>query len=130
MTSGRRISHWITCLAILLNLLAMPLHARQMQLMEQMPASMTGGDCASHMNHAVADETRRLVDILDPHPHKMQHGDCCCTGAGGMAGTPAEYYRPLTPRYIAQTPLLLAPIAAVTPRHRWTSLNPRASPLT
>ncbi len=129
MTSRRRISHWIACLAVLVNLLAMPLHAKQMQLMEQMPAAMMADVCASHTGVASQAETGRLVDVLDPHPHKLHHGECCCCGAGGMAGPPSSHYRPQPPPFIAQAPLQQAIVPATPPRLRWTSLNPRASPL-
>jgi len=126
MSVTRRFSHWLACFAVLVNLLAMPLHAQQMQAMEGMPAEHCGmpGMAAMH------DDIRRLVDVLDPHPHKMHHGDCCCCGASGLAGPPANHWRAPLPRYVAQGPVLQPAVHSVTPRYRWPSLNPRASPLT
>ncbi|EIK96269.1 hypothetical protein PMM47T1_13293 [Pseudomonas sp. M47T1] len=129
MLSRRHLSHWLACLAVLVNLLAMPLHARQMQLMEGTPTAMMGADCAMPGMPTMHDDTRRLIDVLDPHPHKMHHGDCCCCGASGMAGPPASHWRAHTPRYIAQATLVQPTVPTLAPRFRWTSLNPRASPL-
>ncbi len=129
MTPTRRISHWLACFAVLVNLLAMPLHARQMALMDAMPAAMMGDDCGMPGMSARHDDTRRLIDVLDPHPHKMQHGDCCCCGAGGLAGATSNHWQAQTPRYIAQAPLARPSVPRLAPRFRWTSLNPRASPL-
>ncbi|MGY4494013.1 DUF2946 family protein [Pseudomonas sp. TE3610] len=123
MTPTRRISHWLACFAVLVNLLAMPLHARQMAQMEPM-----ADDCGMPGMHASHDDTRRLIDVLDPHPHKMQHGDCCCCGAGGMAGPTSNQWQAPAPRYVAQAPLTHASVPSLAPRFRWTSLNPRASP--
>ncbi len=129
MFSGRHLSHWLACLAVLVNLLAMPLHAQQMQLMEGMPAAMMADDCAMHGMPTMHDEMRRLIDVLDPHPHKMHHGDCCCCGASGMAGPLSSHWHAPAPRYIAQAPQAQPMVPSLTPRFRWTSLNPRASPM-
>ncbi|MHA6127288.1 MULTISPECIES: DUF2946 family protein [unclassified Pseudomonas] len=127
MFSLKRISPWIACLALLLNMLAMPM-SRAMQTPD-LQLMLWGGFCSGGSSQALpASFDKRLVPLPTP-PNKsvMQHGDCCC-GHAGLAAVPGDYYRHYLPRYSADIAFDNPPLPTLHPRVRWPSLTPRASP--
>lgn len=125
----RRHLAWIACLAVLFNLLAMPLSsAAPKGPAEQL---LWGAFCSSMTGKAKVDiQALAKIDLGsqgDPHSN-MQH--CwCCSGAApllALPGYPAQLHNP---------PALFAgQVAALidyrpTPRQLWPALNPRASPV-
>lgn len=127
MVSLKRISPWIACLALLLNLLAMPMsratQAPDAQLM------LWGGFCSGNAAQALPADFDTLLDVLPTRPDNrpMQHGECCC-GHGGLAAVPGNYHRHPLPRYSADIALDHPTLPTLHPRVRWPSLTPRASP--
>ena len=78
MASLKRISPWIACLAVLLNLLAMPI-GRALQTQDvQLP--LWGGFCSANPSTPRVPALDKLIDTHAPASLKisMQHGDCCC----------------------------------------------------
>ena len=92
MASLKRISPWIACLAVLLNMLAMPL-SRAMQTPD-LQLLLWGGFCSGSSSNALPPSFGKLLDTLQPTPAKtvMHHGECCC-GHTGLAALPSDYYR-------------------------------------
>lgn len=129
MASLKRISPWIACLAMLLNMLAMPM-SRAMQTPD-VQLMLWGGFCSANGtgSQALPASFNTRVDVLPTSPDNsmMQHGDCCC-GHAGLAALPADYYRHYLPRYSADIALDNPPLPTLHPRVRWPSLTPRASP--
>lgn len=126
MARFKPISPWIACLALLLNMLAMPLsRAAQTPDMQLM---LWGGFCSGGSSQARPPGFDKLIDTL-PASSKpvMQHGDCCC-GHGALAALPSDYFRHFVPRYAPDTPLDNPQLPTRLPRTRWPSLSPRASP--
>ncbi|MFJ4142583.1 DUF2946 domain-containing protein [Pseudomonas sp. NPDC089734] len=128
MASLKRISSWIACLAVLLNMLAMPMSSA-------MPAPdahllLWGGFCSGSGSTVLPPDFKKLIDTLQPGSSKtvMQHGDCCC-GHAGLVALPADYYRHFLPRYTPDTALDNPEQPTLLPRARWPSLTPRASPI-
>lgn len=128
MATFKRLSPWIACLALLLNLLAMPL-SRAMQTPD-ISLMLWGGFCSGGASQALPPGFDTLIDPLQSGPSKtpMQHSDCCC-GHAGLAALPSDYYRHVLPRYAPDVPLDHPPLPTLHPRVRWPSLSPRASPI-
>ncbi|MCD5996689.1 DUF2946 domain-containing protein [Pseudomonas sp. CDFA 602] len=127
MASLKRISPWIACLVILLNMLAMPL-SRAMQTPD-VRLMLWGGFCSSGTTHTLPESFNRSIDDLQMPSSKMamQHGDCCC-GHAGLAAIPSNYYRHFLPQYTPDTALDNPELPKRHPRVHWPALNPRASP--
>lgn len=127
MSSLKRISPWIACLAILLNLFAMPL-SRAMQTPD-VRLMLWGGFCSGGSSKALSPELGKVIDALQIPQSKsaMQHGDCCC-GHAGLTALPSNYYRHFLAQYTANTVLENPELPTLHPRVRWPSLSPRASP--
>ncbi|WP_054887817.1 DUF2946 domain-containing protein [Pseudomonas sp. NBRC 111130] len=125
----RRHIAWIACLAVLFNLLAMPLSsAAPKGPAEQL---LWGAFCSSVAGKAKVDvQALAKIDLgsqSDQHSN-MQH--CwCCSGAAPLLALPGY------PPQLHNPPTLLAgrepPPASYqpTPRQLWPALIPRASPL-
>jgi hypothetical protein len=128
MSSLKRISCAVACLAVLLNLFAMPM-SRAMQ-MPDVRLMLWGGFCSGGELSAVPADLGKAIDALHIPQSKtvMQHGDCCC-GHAGLAALPSHYYRHFLPQYTSSTPLENPERPTLHPRIRWPSLSPRASPL-
>ncbi|WP_449430966.1 DUF2946 domain-containing protein [Pseudomonas putida] len=125
----RRHIAWIACLAVLFNLLAMPLSsAAPKGPAEQL---LWGAFCSSLAGKAKADvQALAKIDLgtqSDDHAI-MQHCWCCCGAAALLAlpGYQAQLLKPST-RKVEHPPLLAG--YQPTPRQLWPSLNPRAPPL-
>jgi hypothetical protein len=129
MSSWKRISPWIACLAVLLNLVAMPL-SRAMQTPD-VRLMLWAGFCSGGNMGALPKDLGKAIDALKIPQSKpaMQHGDCCC-GHAGLAALPSNYYRHFLPQYTANTALENPVLPTLHPRIRWPSLSPRASPFT
>ncbi|RMP59128.1 hypothetical protein ALQ18_04804 [Pseudomonas marginalis pv. marginalis] len=127
MSSLKRISPWIACLAVLLNMFAMPM-SRAMQTPD-VQLMLWGGFCSGGGSQALPPGFKKTVDTFQQAPSKtlMQHGDCCC-GHAGMAALPSNYYRHFLPQYTSDTSLENPVLPKLHPRIRWPSLSPRASP--
>ncbi|MBP5952741.1 DUF2946 domain-containing protein [Pseudomonas sp. P42] len=127
MSSLKRIRPWIACLAVLLNLFAMPL-SRAMQTPD-VSLMLWGGFCSGGNSSAVPRDLGKVIDALQLPQSKpvMQHGDCCC-GHAGLAALPSDYYRHFLPQYTPDTALENSELPTLHPRIRWPSLSPRASP--
>ena len=128
MATFKRISPWVACLALLLNMLAMPL-SRAMQSPD-VGLMLWGGFCSAGGSQALPPGFAKLIDPLQSGPAKtaMKHSDCCC-GHAGLAALPADYYRHWLPRFTPDTLLDNPPLPVLHPRIRWPNLSPRASPV-
>ncbi|WP_460060467.1 DUF2946 domain-containing protein [Pseudomonas sp. S2_A05] len=127
MSPLKRIRPWIACLAVLLNLFAMPM-SRAMQAPD-VRLMLWGGFCSSGNLSALPADLGKVIDALQLPQSKpvMQHGDCCC-GHAGLAALPSNYYRHYLPPYPSNTVLENPELPTLHPRIRWPSLSPRASP--
>ena len=128
MAMFKRISPWIACLALLLNMLAMPL-SRALQTPD-IGLMLWGGFCSGGASQALPPGFDKLIDPLKSAPSAaaMKHGDCCC-GHAGLAALPSNYYRHWLPRYAPDVALADPLLPTLPPRVRWPSLSPRASPV-
>ena len=125
----RRHIAWIACLAVLFNLLAMPLSsAAPKGPAEQL---LWGAFCSSMANKAKDDvQALAKIDLGPPSDDSASMMNCwCCSGAApllALPGYPTQLHNP--PTLLAG---LLSPPAdyQLTPRQLWPALNPRASPL-
>ncbi|CAG8869443.1 hypothetical protein PS627_03516 [Pseudomonas fluorescens] len=129
MTPHRPALAWIACLAVLFNLLAMPLSSAAPKGPDEQ--LLWGAFCSSVSGKAKAEIVALgkldLGQQGDDHSN-MQH--CwCCSGAAPVLALPG-HVPPLThPQPLsrsAATPLLAY---QPTPRQQWPTINPRASPL-
>ncbi|MEO9243071.1 DUF2946 domain-containing protein [Pseudomonas inefficax] len=125
----RRHIAWIACLAVLFNLLAMPLSsAAPKGPAEQL---LWGAFCSSMANKAKVDvQALAKIDLGPQSDDSASMMNCwCCTVAAPLLALPSY------PPQLHNPPILLAgllPPPAVyhaTPRQLWPALNPRASPL-
>ncbi|WP_342649812.1 DUF2946 domain-containing protein [Pseudomonas sp. REB1044] len=127
MTPRRHIA-WIACLAVLFNLLAMPLSsAAPKGAAEQL---LWGAFCSSGARKATFDvQSLAKIDLGQQDQHAgMQHCWCCSGSAPALALTGhAPHLHSPPGRSFAQSPPL--PAHQPTPRQLWPALNPRASPL-
>ena len=125
----RRHIAWIACLAVLFNLLAMPLSSAAPQgAAEQL---LWGAFCSTGAGKAKPDvQALAKIDLGqqgDEHS-TMQH--CwCCSGAAPVLALGGQAPRLHTPSHLRFGPA--PPLAShqPTPRQLWPALNPRASPL-
>ncbi len=127
MAMFKRISPWIACLALLLNMLAMPL-SRALQTPDS-GLMLWGGFCSGGASQALPPGFAKLIDPSQqaPAPTAMKHSDCCC-GHAGLAALPSSHYRHLLPRYTPDIALDSPLLPTLQPKVRWPNLNPRASP--
>lgn len=128
MATFRRLSPWIACLALLLNLLAMPL-SRAMQPPD-MRLMLWGGFCSGGTANTLPSGIDKLLAPLKSGPatNPMHHADCCC-GHAGLAALPSDCYRHYLPRFAPDIAFDAPLLPSLHPRVRWPSLSPRASPV-
>ncbi|MBJ9974746.1 DUF2946 domain-containing protein [Pseudomonas sp. S75] len=124
----RRHIAWIACLAVLFNLLAMPLSsAAPKGPAEQL---LWGAFCSSGGGKATLDvQGLAKIDLGQQDAHSnMQHCWCCSGGAPMLAlgGQPLRMHGPQPVAFSPPPPLATH---QPTPRQQWPALNPRASPL-
>ena len=128
MQRPRRAPVWIAAFAVLLHLCSMPLMAAHMRAM-----AMAGGHDAmgqSGQHHAVKVDQHH-GHASEPAPAQSHHQGmpcCCAAGSASLAAIPAGSPVLLHPRLVplGNLPSVTAPV--LSPRYRWPSLNPRASP--
>lgn len=124
----RRHIAWIACLAVLFNLLAMPLSSAA----TKSPADqlLWGAFCSSMANKAKVDvQALAKIDLGPQSDDSASMMNCwCCLGAAPLLALPSY------PPQLHNPPLPGASHTAVladyqpTPRQLWPALNPRASP--
>ncbi|QUW68198.1 DUF2946 family protein [Pseudomonas synxantha] len=114
-------SLWVAALlAMLLKVLALPMASTLGDL--SLAQLLAGSYCSSDgVQPAFADKDGNLT------PKASDPGHCCCA-QGGLAPLPAALGLPMAPVQALPTAFVLAALAC-TPRHRWPSINPRASPM-
>ncbi|MCQ2028770.1 DUF2946 domain-containing protein [Stutzerimonas zhaodongensis] len=126
MHRQRRAPIWIAAFAVLLHLVSMPLMAAHMRAM-----AVAGGHCTMeevgrhHATHAHSHSS-------EPAPTQGHHQGmpcCCAAGSASLAAIPIGSPILHHPRVIALGSLPPATAPPLSPRYRWPSLNPRASPL-
>jgi len=125
----RRHIAWIACLAVLFNLLAMPLASA----VPKGPAEqlLWGAFCSSMANKAKVDvQALAKIDLGPQSDDSASMMNCwCCSGAAPLLALPGY------PPQLHNPPTLLAGLLPLpadyqpTPRQLWPALNPRASPL-
>lgn len=120
------------CLAVLFNLLAMPLDRALRPPSVDSQSLILGSFCTLHglqsLPKSVLDQLKAdLPDLDGQTSSKVQSGDCCC-GHAGHAALPGDYFRHLFPRFWPETLLLGHDHLLPLPREQWPRLNPRASP--
>ncbi|NKQ09939.1 DUF2946 domain-containing protein [Pseudomonas sp. SST3] len=128
MHRPRRAFIWITALAVLLHLFAMPL----MSAGAQMPD--TAGHCpkAQASQHGIAAHDGHAGHGGESAPQPAHHLGmpcCCAAGSAGLAAIPISASELQAPRRVQLSVLQLSTAPPLSPRYRWPSLNPRASPL-
>lgn len=138
MHRPRRAPLWIAALAVLLHLFAMPLMgvgARAAGMVghcpmseasrHDSPALVTHEDHAPHASQALPDG--------EPAPTPVHHLGmpcCCAAGAASLAAIPASAPELHEPQRMRMGVLAFVITPSLSPRYRWPSLNPRASPFT
>lgn len=126
MPAHRLAYAWIACFAVLFNLLAMPLSANAAKApTDQL---LWGAFCSTSGTKLIAIS----IGQLDPAQSNddraaMQH--CwCCSGSAALLALPGNDTQLVLPRLVLASILDLQQPTRLTPRERWPSLNPRASP--
>ncbi|KAB5620755.1 DUF2946 domain-containing protein [Pseudomonas putida] len=127
MTPRRHIA-WIACLAVLFNLLAMPLSsAAPKGPAEQL---LWGAFCSTGAGKAKLDvQALAKIDLGQQDDHSNMQHCWCCSGASpvlALASHAPQLHSPLQLRFGQAPPLATH---QPTPRQLWPALNPRASPL-
>ncbi|MGF6130663.1 hypothetical protein QF019_005902 [Pseudomonas frederiksbergensis] len=131
MSRQRLAFAWIACLAVLFNMLAMPMTGAMAQSAKS-PAEqlLWGSFCTSSGTKMVAISLGKLEQNTpqnDEHSN-MQH--CwCCSGSAPLVALPGHAPQLYFARFEANHSLPAASLDTPTPRQQWPSLNPRASPL-
>ncbi|MEL1088980.1 DUF2946 domain-containing protein [Pseudomonas sp. OB66] len=122
---------WIACLAVLFNMLAMPLSGAMAQAASS-PAEqiLWSSFCTGSGMKMVAIDigaTDQKVPQNDSHSN-MQH--CwCCSGGAPLLALPGHSPQLYFAQFESNRSVAPASLQASTPRQQWPSLNPRASPL-
>jgi hypothetical protein len=138
MHRPRRAPLWIAALAVLLHLFAMPLMGvgvRAAGMAGHCPMSEAGrhdsGPLVAHGDHALHAGQVSSEDEPAPAPvHHLGMPCCCAAGATSLAAIPASTPELHEPRRLRMGVLALVTAPPLSPRYRWPSLNPRASPFT
>lgn len=131
MSRQRLAFAWIACLAVLFNMLAMPLTGA-MEPSAKSPAEqlLWGSYCTSSGTRMVAislGTVEHKAPQNDDHSN-MQH--CwCCSGSAPLVALPGHVSPLYFARFEANPGSPPASLDTPTPRQQWPSLNPRASPL-
>ncbi|KKO17349.1 MULTISPECIES: DUF2946 domain-containing protein [Pseudomonas] len=125
----RRHIAWIACLAVLFNLLAMPLSsAAPKGPTEQL---LWGAFCSSMANKAKVDvQALAKIDLGPQSDESASMMNCwCCFGAAPLLALPGYLPQLHNPPTLLAGPLPPPADYHATPRQLWPALNPRASPL-
>ncbi|HCJ27772.1 MAG TPA: hypothetical protein DHV63_00315 [Pseudomonas sp.] len=138
MPRPRRTPVWIAALAVLLHLFAMPLMgagARVSGMAGHCPMVEASQHDARHVAmhvHALHGGHASHESESSPKPAPRHHlgMPCCCTaGSAALAAIPSSALELHEPRRVRLSVLPLAVAPRLSPRYRWPSLNPRASPV-
>ncbi len=122
---------WIACLAVLFNMLAMPLSGAMAQAASS-PAEqiLWSSFCTGSGMKMVAIDigaTDQKAPQNDNHSN-MQH--CwCCSGGAPLLALPGHSPQLYFAQFKSNRSVAPASLQTPTPRQQWPSLNPRASPL-
>ncbi|PYB95670.1 DUF2946 domain-containing protein [Pseudomonas sp. R62] len=122
---------WIACLAVLFNMLAMPLSGAMAQAASS-PAEqiLWSSFCTGSGMKMVAIDigaTDQKVPQNDSHSN-MQH--CwCCSGGAPLLALPGHSPQLYFAQFESNRSVAPVSLQTPTPRQQWPSLNPRASPL-
>ncbi|WP_122751726.1 DUF2946 domain-containing protein [Pseudomonas atacamensis] len=122
---------WIACLAVLFNMLAMPLSGAMAQAASS-PAEqiLWSSFCTGSGMKMVAIDigaSDQKAAQNDSHSN-MQH--CwCCSGGAPLLALPGHSPQLYFAQFESNRSVAPASLQAPTPRQQWPSLNPRASPL-
>lgn len=122
---------WIACLAVLFNMLAMPLSGAMAQAASS-PAEqiLWSSFCTGSGMKMVAIDigaTDQKAPHNDSHSN-MQH--CwCCSGGAPLLALPGHSPQLYFAQFESNRSVAPASLQTPTPRQQWPSLNPRASPL-
>lgn len=122
---------WIACLAVLFNMLAMPLSGAMAQAASSSGEQILWSSfCTGSGMKMVAIDigaTDQKVPQNDSHSN-MQH--CwCCSGGAPLLALPGHSPQLYFAQFESNRSVAPASLQAPTPRQQWPSLNPRASPL-
>lgn len=126
MSAHRLAYAWIACCAVLFNLLAMPLSASAARApAEQL---LWGAFCSTGGTKLVAVSIGQLDPDQSNDDHAVMQHCWCCSGAAPSLALPGT-----APQLVLPQPALASILdthrpTQPTPRERWPSLNPRASP--
>ncbi|MDD0977381.1 DUF2946 domain-containing protein [Pseudomonas fontis] len=117
---------WIACLAVLFNLLVMPLSSA---------APKSSGDQVLWSLFCSAGGSKMVAISLGPQDGTQQNDDhstmqhCwCCSGAAPLLALPGHPLQLVHPNADLRAPAVRLAVRSATPRQQWPSLNPRASP--
>lgn len=117
---------WIACLAVLFNLLAMPLSsAAPKGPAEQL---LWGVFCSAGGSKMVAISLGAQDGAQQNDDHSTMQHCWCCSGTApllALPGHPAQLLQPDATRHSAPA---AQPDYLASPRQQWPPLNPRASP--
>ncbi|WP_313741327.1 DUF2946 domain-containing protein [Pseudomonas sp.] len=124
----RRHVAWIACLAVLFNMLAMPLSAATPK--SSADSLLWGAFCSSAGKALVEVQGLAKIDLGQPHDEHANMQHCwCCSGAApllALGGQPLQLRHP--PQRVIGA-LDEHPFYRLTPRQLWPGINPRASPV-
>ncbi len=122
---------WIACIAVLFNMLAMPLSGAMAQAASS-PAEqiLWSSFCTGSGMKMVAIDigaTDQKAPHNDNHSN-MQH--CwCCSGGAPLLALPGHSPQLYFAQFESNRSVAPVSLQTPTPRQQWPSLNPRASPL-
>ncbi|MBA1202976.1 DUF2946 domain-containing protein [Pseudomonas capeferrum] len=129
MSPHRPTLAWIACLAVLFNLLAMPLSsAASKGPAEQL---LWGAFCSGLAGKAKIDVQALAKIDLGQHgdDHASPQHCWCCSGAASLLGLPGHAPQLRWPPAFEHGTLPRLAFHDSSPRQQWPPLNPRASPI-
>ncbi|WP_273822189.1 DUF2946 domain-containing protein [Pseudomonas asplenii] len=122
---------WIACLAVLFNLLAMPISGAMAPAADRSATDqlLWGSFCSASGTKLVATVIGKLEQKAPPSDDHSNMQHCwCCSGSAPLVALPGHVPQ-LALAPTESGPLHAAlPVDSPTPRQQWPSLNPRASP--
>lgn len=118
---------WIACIAVLVNMLAMPLSAAVPK--GQAEQLLWGAFCSGSGTQLVAISLGQTEPGPANDDHSVMQHCWCCSGSAPVLALPAQAPRLLLPEQAFGIPQPLFSTLQPTPRQLWPALNPRAPPL-
>lgn len=118
---------WIACIAVLVNMLAMPLSAAAPK--GQAEQLLWGAFCSGSGTQLVAISLGQTEPGPANDDHSVMQHCWCCSGSAPVLALPAQPPRLLLPEQAFGIPQPLSSTLQPTPRQLWPALNPRAPPL-